>query len=107
MIFYIVSLPSLLLLGKRIKELPPPIGTTEVLFIFPTVWEYLGYVGNWLTFFFMGFFAVLMITLEYSNRTLRQNIINGFTRVEFYKAKIYFVLAISFLATLYYAAFVR
>ena len=104
MIFYIVSLPSLLLLGKRIKELPPPIGTTEVLFMFPTVWEYLGYIGNWLTFFFMGFFAVLMITLEYSNRTLRQNIINGLTRVAFYKAKIYFVLAISLLATLYYAA---
>lgn len=103
LLFYVILLPSMLLIGKRIDELPPPIGTTEVLFIFPTVWEYLGYIGNWLSFFFLGFLAVLIITTEYSNRTLRQNIINGMTRSNFFKGKVFFVLTIALFATLYYS----
>ena len=99
---YAVFLPAILLTGKRIEELPPPIGTNEVLFIFPTVWEYLGYVGNWMTFFFMGFLSVLIVTTEYSNKTLRQNIINGVSRKNFFLGKLYFILLISAGATLYY-----
>lgn len=100
---YAVLLPSLLLVGKKLPELPPPIGTTEVLFIFPTVWEYLGYVGNWLSFFFLGFLAVILVTTEYSNRTFRQNIIDGLNRNQFILGKLYFVGAIAITATLYYS----
>ena len=99
---YIVFLPSLLLTGKRLDQLPTEIGTNEVFFIFPTVWQYLGYVGNWLTFFFFGFLAVLIVTTEYNNKTLRQNIINGISRERFFLGKVYFVLLISLGATLYY-----
>lgn len=102
-LFYVIALPSLLLLGKRIDQLPPPIGTNEVFFMFPTVWEYLGYVGNWLSFFFLGFLSVLIITTEYSYKTLRQNIINGMTRAAFFKGKLYFVAVIALFATLYYS----
>jgi len=99
---YLLLLPSLLLVGKKLPDLPPPIGTTDVLFIFPTVWEYLGYVGNWLSFFFLGFLAVVLITTEHSNKTFRQNIIDGLKRRDFVLAKICFVGLIALLATAYY-----
>lgn len=100
--FYVILLPSVLLLGKKLPELPPPIGTTEVMFIFPTVWNYLGYIGNWLCFFFFGFFAVISITMEFNNRTLRQNIITGWSRQDVFLAKFGSIGALSLLATLYY-----
>ncbi len=101
-IFYIVLLPAILLTGKRIQGLPPPLVTNEVFFMFPTVWEYLGYVGNWLCFFFFGFLAIITITTEYSYRTMRQNIITGLSRRQYFLGKVYFILAMSLLATLYY-----
>jgi len=103
MAFYLVLLPAILLTGKQIKELPPPILTNEVFFIFPTVWEYLGYLGNWLCFFFFGFLAIIMVTTEYSNKTMRQNIITGLSRRQYFLSKAYFIIVISLLATLYYA----
>lgn len=99
---YMIVLPSLLLLGKKLPELPPPLGSADVLYIFPTVWEYLGYVGNWVVFFFLGFLAVILVTTEYANRTLRQNIIDGLSRQDFVLAKLLFVAAIALAATLYY-----
>jgi hypothetical protein len=101
-LFYVVLLPAILLTGKTIKELPPPVLTNEVFFIFPTVWEYLGYIGNWLCFFFFGFLAILMVTTEYSNKTMRQNIITGLSRKQYYFSKVYFILLLSLFATLYY-----
>lgn len=99
---YLLLLPTLLLSGKRIENLPPPLLTNEVFFMFPTVWEYLGYVGNWLSFFFLGFLSITLVTSEYSYRTMRQNIINGLDRRAYFLSKLYFVLAVALFATLYY-----
>lgn len=101
--FYLALLPTILLLGKRIPELPPPMMTNEVLFIFPTVWEWLAYVGSWLCFFFFGFLSIISITTEYSYRTMRQNIITGLSRKQYFLGKLYVILAVSVLATAYYA----
>ncbi len=100
---YAVLLPTLLLLGKQLEELPPPLLTNEVLFIFPTVWEYLGYVGNWLSFFFLGFLAITTITSEYAYRTMRQNIIDGLDRRSYFFSKSAFITIIALIATFYYA----
>jgi len=78
------------------------VPTVESFFQFPNVWIYLGYVGSWLTFFFMGFMGVLMVTNEYANKTLRQNIITGLTRKDYFLSKLYFMLAVSICATIYY-----
>lgn len=101
-IFYAILLPSILLLIKKLPEVPPEIGTKEVLYIFPTVWEYLAYIGNWLSFFFLGFLSVIMISTEYGNRTLRQNVIDGLSRRDFVLGKLYLVGTIALSATLYY-----
>lgn len=101
---YVILLPSTLMLGKKLKEVPPPLYSNQVFFMFPNVWEYLGYIGNWLSFFFLGFFAVLMVATEFNNRTLRQNIITGLQRWQFLLAKLYFAIAISLSVALFYAA---
>lgn len=100
---YLVLLPSLLMVGKNFNHLPPELGSNQVFFMFPTVWQYLGYIGNWLAFFFLGFLSVLSVTSEFKNRTLRQNIITGLSRKQVFLAKASFIIALSLMATIYYA----
>lgn len=100
--FYIVLLPTLLLLAKGLPEFPPPINSAEVLFQFPYIFVFMGYLGNWLAFFFLGFLSVTLVTYEFSYRTLRQNIIMGMTRSSYYWSKVLFILAVALFATLYY-----
>ena len=52
-VLYLILLPSLFLTGKRLPEVPPEIGSKDVFYMFPTIWEYLAYAGNWLVFFFL------------------------------------------------------
>lgn len=100
-LLYLVLLPGMLMTLKNI-QVPKEVISNDVFFMFPSVWNYLGYIGNWLGFFIFGFLAVLSVTNEYSNRTLRQNIISGLSRQEFFSAKFVFTLAVSTGATLYF-----
>ncbi len=105
-LFYLIALPAILLMGKSIDfgtDPPPFLPSTDVFYIFPTVWIWLGYIGNWLTFFFLGFLAVLMVTNEQNNRTLRQNIITGLSRKEYFWSKVLFIVFLSLCATLYFS----
>ena len=99
---YIVLLPSLIFIGKNFKEMPPPIPSNKVIFEFPTVFDYLGYIGSWLAFFFFGFLVIYSITSEYGFKTLRQNIIGGMTRKEFFLSKFSFMISLCFFGTLYF-----
>ncbi|MEK7253912.1 MAG: ABC transporter permease [Bacteroidota bacterium] len=111
-IAYFILMPAVLLALKKIFDNNYPDGGAgdalpfdprKMLVQFPTVWNWFGYIGNWLVFFVLGFLAVLLITNEHSNRTLRQNIITGLHRTEFFLSKLYFMFAISLAATVYYA----
>lgn len=101
-LLYAILLPSMLLVIKRLPDVPSEFGSKDVFFMFPTVWNYLGYAGNWLVFFFLGFLAVLSISTEINNKTLRQNIITGLSRAEVFQAKVSYIVALSLAATLYY-----
>ena len=100
---YLVLLPSMHFIGKEVSELPPPLPSNKIFFEFPTVWDFLGYNGNWQVFFFFGFLSVFMITSEFANKTLRQNIISGIERHQYFTGKLAFYLIICVLATLYFA----
>ena len=101
---YLFFLPAILFIGKKIPDVPNSMVDPQLLlFHFPSVWKYLGYIGNWLVFFIFGFMAVLIITNEYSYRTLRQNIISGMERSEWFWSKVLFVIGVSLSASLYYA----
>ena len=88
-IFYVILLPAILLVTKTFKSIPDDLVSRESLYMFPTVWQYLGYIGNWLSFFFLGFLSVITVTVENSNRTFRQNIITGLSRTEYFTGKDY------------------
>ncbi len=101
-ILYIVLLPAVFFLSKVVPKPPEEIVSFQSFFMFPNVWIFLGYVGNWLAFFFLGFIGVVCITNEYTHKTLRQNIITGLTRQEFFLSKLILLLTVSAAATLYY-----
>lgn len=105
-LLYAILLPLVLIVAKaffNFAKAPAEFINTDAMFKLPGIWEYEAYIGNWLSFFFLGFIGVLCVTMEFDNKTLRQNIINGITRKEFFIAKILFILSVSFFATLYFA----
>ena len=101
-IFYFLLLPACLLITKTFNQIPEDLVSRDSLYMFPTIWGYLGYIGNWLSFFFLGFLSVIMVTAENSYKTFRQNIITGLSRNEYFAGKIIFILTICLMATLYY-----
>ncbi len=104
MLAYLVFLPASIYIGKKLDiGEGAPFNPVKDFFYFPTNWEWLGYFGNWMVFFVLGFLSVLMVTNEYSNKTLRQNIIAGLDREEFFKSKLVFMSVVALAATLYYA----
>lgn len=102
-ILFSALLPFVLLTGKSIlKDAPPPIPSNTIFYEFPTVWEYQGYAGNWLVFFFLGFMVLQMFTNEVSYKTMRQNIIMGYTKKEYFIAKLMTIVALALYATAIY-----
>lgn len=101
-LLYIILLPLGFLIGKNI-ELPEVTGGTISFYTFPKIWDALAYAGNWMSFFFLGFLGVLLVTNEFSFKTLRQNLITGMSRQEYFSGKIIFMLAASLFVAVYYA----
>jgi ABC-type transport system involved in multi-copper enzyme maturation permease subunit len=101
---FLLLFPILILGGKDLFEnVPPPLPSNTVFYEFPTVWDYQGYIGNWMIFFFLGFAGIFIVTSEVSFKTLRQNIIIGLTRREYFTAKVLTIIVISVIATFIYA----
>ncbi len=72
------------------------------LFLYPHNWELLACIGSWMNAFVLGSLGVFMITMEFSNRTLRQSIIFGLTRLEAGVAKLTWAGALALAATVVY-----
>lgn len=104
--FFIVLLPLLnyqiqngmVQLGGNAKD--GGINLLSQAYTFPEVW---GNVGFWGSVFvlFLSILVIILTTNEYNFRTHRQNVIDGWSRLQFYHAKIGLVVLISMLATLY------
>ena len=72
------------------------------LFEYPHNWELLAFIGSWMNVFLLGFLGVFMVTLEFSNRTLRQSVIFGMSRLEVASAKLVWAVALSLAASVFY-----
>lgn len=101
-LMYVITMPTVIFIGKEFENVPPPLPSNKVFFNFPMVWDYLGFIGSWLSFFFLGLFSVFIVVNEISYKTFRQNIITGMTRKEYFLAKLYTILTVSLIAALYY-----
>ena len=70
-------------------------------FTFPEVWHTLAYFCS-LFVFVPAVVVIMMVTNEYSFRTHRQNIIDGWSRNQFITSKLIDVLLITFMITLFF-----
>ena len=78
-------------------------GVAELLigdrpYSFPTVWHMTSYVSSFLMFL-PGLLMIIFITNEYSYKTHRQNIIDGWSRSQFISVKIVLALLYAILST--------
>ncbi|HVI49497.1 MAG TPA: ABC transporter permease [Chitinophaga sp.] len=64
---------------------------------FPYVWQTVANVSSYISSLF-GLLLVILVTNEYTFRTHRQNIIDGWERKQFVYAKLFWVVALSVLA---------
>jgi ABC-2 type transport system permease protein len=67
---------------------------------FPQVWGNLGFWGS-IFIMFMSILVIILTTNEYGFRTNRQNVIDGWSRMQFYHAKVWLVFVLSIIATVY------
>ena len=82
---------------------PIPIPTIS-LYTFPGIWHNLTYIaGSRLFLLFPAFVIVLLVTNEFTFRTLRQNVIDGMSRDQVVLSKILFVSFLSLGLTLFVA----
>lgn len=82
-----------------VPNVSPPLPSIETFFEFPTVWDYQGHIGNWLVCIFLGFLVIQQGCQEYSYKTVRQSIINGWTKQDYFLSKLMVVIVYSTFAT--------
>jgi ABC-type transport system involved in multi-copper enzyme maturation permease subunit len=70
------------------------------IFNFPYIWHFNTYVAAILKFFLL-LVIVSMMSNEYSNKTLKQNLIDGLSKKEFILSKFYTVIAFAIISTLF------
>lgn len=112
-ILYMVFLPVVFLLGKFFPDFSNGGSqsglsaaalsvATEDPYMFPHIWKALSYLGSWFNYYFLGIIGILIITNEYDYKTLRQSIINGLTRTEYFTGKVLIVFALGLAFSIYY-----
>jgi len=70
------------------------------IFNFPVIWHFTTYIAAFLKFF-LAIVIVSMMSNEYSNRTLKQNLIDGLSKKEFVLSKFYAVIVFSLLSSIF------
>jgi len=70
------------------------------IFNFPYIWHFNTYVAAILKFFLL-LVIVSMMANEYSNKTLKQNLIDGLSKKEFILSKFYTVIVFSAISTVF------
>lgn len=70
------------------------------IFNFPYIWHFNTYIAAIFKFFLL-LVIVSMMANEYSNKTLKQNLIDGLSKKEFVLSKFYTVILLAFISTLF------
>mgnify|MGYP001574604392 CR=1 FL=1 len=70
------------------------------IFNFPYIWHFNTFVAAWFKLF-LAIVIVSMIANEYSNKTIKQNLIDGLSKKEFLLSKFLMILFLSLVSTLY------
>jgi len=70
------------------------------IFNFPYIWHFNTYIASILKFFLL-LVIVSMMANEYSNKTLKQNLIDGLSKKEFVLSKFYTVVLLALVSTIF------
>jgi ABC-type transport system involved in multi-copper enzyme maturation permease subunit len=73
------------------------------IFNFPYIWHFNTYMASLFKFFLL-LVIVSMVANEYSNKTLKQNLIDGLSKKEFILSKFYTVIVFAAISTLFVIA---
>src|SRR6266700_5157909 len=92
MILYLVSIIGINYIGyyiylQTVEQLPMTEAILRNPYSFPKVWQTIGWIGSWLLYL-PGIIIILLASNEFSFKTHRQNIIDGWSRNEFVYTKI-------------------
>jgi ABC-type transport system involved in multi-copper enzyme maturation permease subunit len=101
---FIVSAFGLNLIVFKFKEAidnadPMLKAITGGPFGFPEVWKTVGWLTGWLLYF-PGFIMIFLVSNEFTFKTHRQNIIDGWSRRQFVMVKLAVALALALICTL-------
>ena len=103
LIFISFILPFLVILLSSLKINVFGFFTIELgelgIFNFPVIWHLTTFFASQFKFFF-AIVVVSMIGNEYSNKTLKQNLIDGLSKKEFILSKFYTIIFFSLISTL-------
>lgn len=101
-IFYFGLLSSIALLSAlKIEFGPFNFKLAEQgIFEFPYIWHFNTYFAAILKFFLL-LVIVSMVANEYSNKTLKQNLIDGLSKKEYILSKFYMMVVMSLISTLF------
>ncbi len=104
---YLISIFGANYIGYRIQEAvyeeQAAKGAAEILignkpYAFPNVWHMTSWVSSWLLFI-PGLMMIIIMSNEYTYKTHRQNVIDGWSRKEFISVKIVLALISAIFST--------
>jgi ABC-2 type transport system permease protein len=84
---------------ETVKQEPMAASMITDPYAFPGVWQTVGYMGSWLLYF-PGIIIILLTSNEFTFKTHRQNIIDGWSRKDFVHTKLLLVLILSITVTI-------
>ncbi|MDO9512376.1 MAG: ABC transporter permease subunit [Bacteroidales bacterium] len=88
-------------LADASRNSPIPIPAIS-LYNFPEIWHNLSFMaGSRFFLMFPALVIILLVTNEYSFRTIRQNVIDGLSRTEFFLGKLYLSVFIALFLSLF------
>ncbi|WP_034057262.1 ABC transporter permease [Lacinutrix jangbogonensis] len=70
------------------------------IFNFPYIWHFNTFVAGLMKFFLL-IVIVSMVANEYSNKTIKQNLIDGLSKKEWILSKVYTVIVFAFISTIF------
>jgi ABC-2 type transport system permease protein len=89
------------ILKKNVIDVADPTGliSSGSPFAYPNVWQTVSYYSGWLLLL-PGMLLLILVTNEFTYRTHRQNIIDGWNRMQFTHVKLMMAIIIAIVSTL-------
>lgn len=104
-ILYFFAILGINYTGYYVNEITiQSLPQTQILlgtpYAFPKVWQTVGWMSSWLLYF-PGILFIMLLTNEFNFKTHRQNIIDGWTRMQFVSVKFVFAILFALVATFF------